>query len=88
MEFTGFTFEHTFTNVSSETLEIFFHRVSDRYGVSFLKYGGNFPSSQILVIPKTYFCAMYFGPCETDELRSVNSCETDAICVLYKRLLF
>ena len=52
MEFTGFTFEHTFTNVSSETLEIFFHRVSDRYGVSFLKYGGNFPSSQILVIPK------------------------------------
>ena len=52
MEFTGFTFEHTFTNVSSETLEIFFHRVSDRYGVSFLKYGGNFPSSQMLVIPK------------------------------------
>ena len=31
---------------------------------------------------------MYFGPCETDELRSVNSCETDAICVLYKRLFF
>ena len=52
MEFTAFTFEHTFTNVSSETLEIFFHRVSDRYGVSFLKYGGNFPFSQMLVIPK------------------------------------